>query len=83
MVEQFNSAHSEWLRHPMTNAFLKALKNQKELFVDRVTSNVSNQTVPDQQIRFYGISIKDYDTMITLLGNADAILKLNNNQTKE
>lgn len=78
--EQFRAQHTEWLRHPITSAYLKALNKHRESFVGIISANVANVSVTDQQIRMMGISVRDFDTAIVLVSNPEAILNLNKNQ---
>lgn len=78
--EVLSQQHQEWLRHPVTQQLVEALKNHKNEFVKLVSENASNKEVTDSTIRIHAASIKCTDAITVLVTNTQAFLKKVNNK---
>ncbi len=70
--ELINSAHKNWLEHPMTKAVLEKIKAHREKFILSLSANALNFSGPNGD----GVCSEKYRTIGAGLKTCDAILVL-------
>jgi hypothetical protein len=71
---EIQTAHQNWLKHPVTKAALDRLEAHRERFIILLSQDSSNENVTDAAYRHYGVGLRTCDAALKLLEEPVSII---------
>jgi hypothetical protein len=69
---EVRTAHSNWLRSPITQAAFRAIHEHRSKFVEALERDATNKEITDEQIRCTAVGLKTCSAISMILMNSDS-----------